>query len=81
MRVPESPVFSDTVALAWQCAIHGYLKTPDEITKISGSPLLEIQSGRGKLLASEFCFESTKREDPIARRLLMNSIRYLRDKN
>jgi hypothetical protein len=30
------------------------------------------------LLASEFCFESAK-DDPIARRLLINSISYLHD--
>jgi hypothetical protein len=70
----------DTVALAWQCDIHGYLKTPDEITRISGSPLVEIQSGQGRLLASELCFESAQ-HDPIARRLLLNSIRYLHDKD
>jgi beta-galactosidase len=73
---PGSP---DTVALAWQCDIHGYLKNPAEITKFSGSPLLEIQSGRGRLLASELCFESAQ-DDPIAHRLLMNSIGYLQDK-
>ncbi|MDB6018224.1 MAG: glycosyl hydrolase family 2 [Pedosphaera sp.] len=68
----------DTVALAWQCDIHGYLKIPAEIMQISGSPLLEIQSGRGRLLASELCFESAK-DDPIARRLLMNAICHLND--
>jgi beta-galactosidase len=75
-RIPSSR--QDVVALAWQCDIHAYLKRTFEITAISGTPLLEIQSGKGRLLASEMCFESGK-SDPIARRLLMNTIRYLRD--
>jgi len=66
----------DTVALAWQCDIHGYLKKTSDITNISGTPLMEIQSGQGRLLASEMCFDSAQ-DDPIARRLLMNSICYL----
>lgn len=73
-RIPSAR--RDTVALAWQCDIHGYLKSPDEITRISGSPLLEIQSGQGRLMASEMCFESAQ-DDPIARRLLINVICYL----
>jgi hypothetical protein len=70
------PTRSDVTGLAWQCDIHGYLKHPSEITDISGSPLLEIQSGQGRLLASELCFEAAK-NDPIARRILMNSLHYL----
>jgi beta-galactosidase len=69
----------DTVALAWQCDIHGYLKKTSEITSISGTPLLEIQSGKGWLLASEMCFEASN-DDPIARRLLENVVSYLHDK-
>jgi hypothetical protein len=51
-----------------------------DITKISGSPLVEIQSGKGRLLASELCFEAAS-EDPIARRILMNSIHHLCDQS
>ena len=69
---------ADITGLAWQCDLHGYLKHTSEITAISGSPLLEIQSGRGRLLASELYFEAGK-VDPIARRILMNSLRYLGD--
>jgi len=68
----------DVNALAWQCDIHAYLKRTSEITRISGTPLLEIQSGKGRLLAGELCFEAAK-TDPIARRVLMNAINYLRN--
>jgi hypothetical protein len=67
----------DAIALADQCDIHAYLdKTPD-VAKISGTPLLEIQLGKGRLLASEMLFESGK-NDPIAQRLLMNCLNYLK---
>ena len=69
----------DTIALAWQCDIHGYLHNPAEIMQISGSPFLEITSGKGRLLASELCLE-TAQADPVACRLLMNSISYLTGK-
>jgi hypothetical protein len=63
----------DIAALAWQCDIHGYLYDTSQITRISGTPLLEIWFGKGRLLASEMCFEAAK-ADPIAQRLLMNAI-------
>jgi Glycosyl hydrolases family 2/Glycosyl hydrolase 2 galactose-binding domain-like/Glycosyl hydrolases family 2, TIM barrel domain len=63
-------------ALASQCDPHGYLHNPSDVTKFSGAPFLEVQSGKGRLLASELCFESGA-TDPIARRLLMNSLHYL----
>jgi hypothetical protein len=66
----------NTIALATQCNIHGYLRDTSDVTKISGTPLLEIQSGKGRILASELCLESGK-NDPIAQRLLMNSLHYL----
>jgi hypothetical protein len=68
----------DTTALASQCDIHGYLQKPSDIEKFSGTPLLEIRSGKGLLLASEFCYEAG-RSDPIARRLLRNAIHYLQE--
>jgi hypothetical protein len=68
----------DTTALADQCDIHAYLKTTSEITRYTGNPLVEIQIGKGRLLASELNLESAK-NDPIARRLLMNMIGYLQN--
>ena len=59
--------------LACQCDVHGYLNKTSDVAKISGTPLLEIQWGKGRLLASELCFESGE-SDPIARRLLYNAI-------
>ena len=70
----------DVTALAWQCDIHGYLKKTSEVTRISGAPLVEIRSGRGRLLASELYLEAGK-DDPIARRLLTNAIHYLSQPN
>ncbi len=69
-------VRTDVTGLAWQCDIHGYLKHPSEITNFSGSPFVEIRSGKGQLLASELYFEAAK-SDPIARRILMNSLGHL----
>ena len=66
----------DTTALADQCDIHAYLKNTSDITKYSGSPLVEIKIGKGRLLASELNFESGK-NDPISRRLLTNIIGHL----
>jgi len=71
-----APANKDAIALACQCDLHGYLRKSTDVTKIGGAPLLEIQSGRGRLLASELCFESGK-NDPIAQRLLMNCLYYL----
>jgi beta-galactosidase len=70
----------DTIALAQQCDIHAYLKNTSEIAKISGTPLLEIQSGKGCLIASEMNLESGE-ADPISRRLLSNIINYLENSN
>ncbi|MDE3067279.1 MAG: glycoside hydrolase family 2 [Verrucomicrobiota bacterium] len=66
----------DTAPLAWQCGLHGYLSQPSEVVKFSGTPLLELTPGQGRLVASELCFECGT-SDPVARRLLMNTIRYL----
>jgi hypothetical protein len=67
---------SDIIALASQCDIHAYLQKPSDIEKYTGTPLVEIRVGKGRLLASEFCFESGP-SDPIARRLLSNVLHYL----
>lgn len=74
-----SPIHQGITPLAWQCDFHGYLESPTDVNLISGYPLLEIQLGRGRLLASELYLE-TAQTDPIARRLLMNAISYLGDK-
>ncbi|HTV60983.1 MAG TPA: hypothetical protein VMH30_00285 [Verrucomicrobiae bacterium] len=66
----------DTTALADQCDFHGYLQDPSEIIKYSGTPLLEIQIGRGCLIASEMNFASDG-NDPISRRIFINIIKYL----
>ena len=66
----------DVRSLAWQCDLHGYLKNTSDITNISGSPLVEIRSGKGRLLASEMNFEAAG-TDPIARRLLINAVHSL----
>lgn len=64
---------SDTIALAEECDIHGYLKTASDIAKYAGSPLVELRIGKGRLIASEINLEAG-RTDPIARRLLTNLI-------
>jgi hypothetical protein len=74
-----SPQHDGVLALASQCDFHGYLAKPTDIVKISGTPLLEIQIGKGRLLASEMCLEEGK-NDPIAKRLLMNCLSYLQTK-
>ncbi|MGH7954110.1 MAG: hypothetical protein ACREFE_19625, partial [Limisphaerales bacterium] len=71
-RITENT--TNVFPLADQCDIHGYLQEPSDVVKISGTPLLEIRIGKGKLIASEFHLES---KDPIAQRLLTNIIHYL----
>jgi hypothetical protein len=68
----------EVTALAWQCDIHGYLNNKLDIVQISGTPLLEIRQGKGRLLASEMSLE-TGADDPIARRLLMNALHFLQE--
>ncbi len=66
----------DVLALADQCDIHGYLGATDEIQKFSGTPLVELDIGKGRLVAGELNFEAAP-TDPIAKRILSNLIRYL----
>jgi Glycosyl hydrolase 2 galactose-binding domain-like/Glycosyl hydrolases family 2/Glycosyl hydrolases family 2, TIM barrel domain len=66
----------DTTALADQCDFHAYLKDPSEITRHSGTPLVEIRYGKGRLIASEMNFGSDK-NDPVSRRILSNILDYL----
>jgi hypothetical protein len=71
-RGPEITCLASTVD------IHGYLRTPEEVVRVSGSPLVELRAGKGTILASEMLLEADFR-DPIAGRLLSNLIHHLRD--
>jgi hypothetical protein len=56
--------------------IHGYLRVPADLAKYSGTPLLQLNDGKGKVIASEMMlFEAP--QDPIAGRLLSNLVRTL----
>lgn len=66
----------DAIRLATTVQIHGYLKTPQDVTSVSGAPLVLLKSGKGSILASEMFFESHE-DDPIAGRLLANLVGYL----
>jgi hypothetical protein len=67
---------SDIKMLAEVIDIHGYLKTTKDLAKYRGSPLVEIDAGKGKVIASEMMlFEASR--DPIAGRLLANIIKTL----
>jgi hypothetical protein len=71
-RQPEITCLASTVD------IHGYLQTPEDVVRVSGSPLVELRAGEGTILASEMLVEADFR-DPIAGRLLSNLIHHLRD--
>jgi hypothetical protein len=67
---------TDTSILAEVVDIHGYLKTPADLAKYSGTPLLQLDAGKGRVIASEMMlFEAP--QDPIAGRLLSNLIKAL----
>lgn len=70
----------EVTALAWHLPIHGYLQKPEDVVDLSGSPLVEIQCGTGRLISSEMALESGS-NDPIARRLLCNILSYLQGNN
>jgi hypothetical protein len=63
-------------ALAEVVDIHGYLRTSTDFIKISGSPLVELRVGKGRVVASEMMLLEAPL-DPIAGRLLSNLITYL----
>lgn len=67
---------NDAIALAEVVDRHGYLKQPGDVAAISGSPLLELRIGDGRVLASEMLLLAAD-EDPIAGRLLGNLLRQL----
>ena len=66
----------DIWSLADQCDVHGYLTNTSQIQKYEGTPLVELRVGKGRLIASEINFESAT-NDPISKRLLSNTLRYL----
>jgi beta-galactosidase len=63
----------DVMALADHCDIHAYLKKEEDVKDISGSPIIEIDLGKGRILASEMALDAAP-NDPVARRLLANMI-------
>lgn len=67
----------DIDMLAEVIDIHGYLKTPADLAKYRGSPLVEIAAGKGKVIASEMMLLEAP-HDPIARKLLANIVNALR---
>jgi len=67
---------ADTNMLAEVVDIHGYLKTSADLAKYSGTPLVLLDVGKGRLIASEMMlFEAP--QDPIAGRLLANLVKTL----
>ncbi|MCW3062161.1 MAG: glycosyl hydrolase family 2, partial [Capsulimonas sp.] len=71
---------TDVRALADQCDIHAYLKTPQDVGDVSGTPLVEIRVGAGRILASEMMLDRAG-DDPIAGRLLSNLLRDLAERD
>jgi hypothetical protein len=70
------PRRADTSMLAEVIDIHGYLKTPADLAKYRGTPLVQLNDGKGRVIASEMMlFEA--QQDPIAGRLLSNLIKAL----
>lgn len=65
---------NDIRSLADAIDFHGYLNSPADFVKVSGSPLLEIRMGKGRILASEMMLLEASPFDPIARRLFSNLI-------
>lgn len=65
--------------LAENMLIHAYLSKPADVLRYSGAPLVEINLGSGKIIASEMRFNAAK-SDPIAQKILTNIISYLSSK-
>jgi hypothetical protein len=67
---------ADISMLAESIDIHSYLRTPADLAKYRGTPLVQLNDGKGKVIASEMMlFEAP--QDPIAGRLLGNLINAL----
>jgi hypothetical protein len=69
---------AEVSTLAMQCDIHVEMK-PGEYRKVGGAPLIQIQLGKGVIIASEMTLSARDR-DPIAGRLLANMLSVLADK-
>ncbi len=67
---------ADTSMLAEVIDIHGYLRTSADLAKYSGTPLMQLDAGKGRLIASEMMLVEAP-QDPIASRLLANLIKAL----
>jgi hypothetical protein len=66
----------NTTMLAEVVDIHGYLKTSTDLAKYRGTPLVQLNDGKGKVIASEMMlFEAL--QDPIAGRLFGNLVNAL----
>jgi hypothetical protein len=65
---------TDAIALAEVVDRHGYLKKSEDVVHISGSPLIELHSGRGLVIACEMMLQAADR-DPIAAKLLTNVLK------
>lgn len=59
--------------LAEEIQIHAYLNKPSDVLQYSGSPLLEIDDGKGRVIVSEMRLKAAK-SDPVAQRLLTNLV-------
>jgi hypothetical protein len=70
------PGRTDMAMLAEVVDIHAYLKTPADLAKYSGTPLVQLNEGKGKVIASEMMLFDAP-QDPIAGRLLANIIKSL----
>lgn len=66
----------EVITLSTQCDLHTDQLQKRPYPQMGGAPLVEIQMGKGVLIASEMLL-STKDKDPIAGRLLSNMIAYL----
>jgi len=69
---------SGITPLASTVDTHAYLRKPEDVVRVSGSPLVELHVGAGTILASEMFLEAGS-ADPIAGRVLSNLMHYLRD--
>jgi len=59
-------------ALAEVVNLHGYLKTPSDFSRVSGTPLFDMRVGAGRWIACELMLLEAEPFDPIAGRLLNN---------
>jgi hypothetical protein len=70
------PQRDDTSMLAEVIDIHGYLKMPADLAKYRGTPLVQLNEGKGRIIASEMMLLEAP-QDPIAGRLFGNLVHAL----